>query len=70
MINNRFNVVYHLLCVVFKQINMENEKKILLGKKGEDKYKGWVLPLNTWNTIQKMWFKNGEIKVWNKKIKL
>ena len=70
MINNRFNVVYYLLCVVFKQINMENEKKILLGKKGEDKYKGWVLQPNTWTTIQKMWFKNGEIKVWNKKIKL
>jgi len=29
MINNRFNVVYHLLCVVFKQINMENKGHIL-----------------------------------------
>ena len=49
-------------------INMENDKKILLGKKGEDKYKGWMLPPDTWTTLQKMWIENGEIKVWNKKI--
>jgi hypothetical protein len=47
---------------------MENDKKILLGKKGEDKYKGWILPPDTWTTIQKMWIESGEIKIWNKKI--
>ena len=47
---------------------MENEQKILIGKKGEDKYKGWILPPNTWTTIQKMWIDNGDIKVWNRKI--
>jgi len=47
---------------------MENDKKILLGKKCEDKYKGWILPPNTWITIQKMWGENGKIKIWNKKI--
>lgn len=48
---------------------MENENKILLGKKSEDKYKGWLLPPNTWTTVQKMYIENGEIKVLNKKIK-
>jgi hypothetical protein len=47
---------------------MENDKKILLGKKGEDKYKGWILPTDTWTTIQKVCIENGEIKIWNKKI--
>lgn len=45
---------------------MENNKKILLGKKGEDKYKSWILPPNTWTTIQEMWIENGVIKVWEK----
>jgi hypothetical protein len=45
----------------------ENNKKILIGKKEEDKYKGWILPPNNWTTIQKMWIENGEIKVYNKK---
>ena len=39
---------------------MENEQKILIGKKGEDKYKGWILPPNTWTTIPKMWIDNGD----------
>jgi hypothetical protein len=47
---------------------MESEKKILLGKKSEDKYEGWILPPNTWTKIQKMWIENGEIKVLDKKI--
>jgi hypothetical protein len=47
---------------------MENNKKIVLGKKSEDKYKGWILPPDTWTTIQKVLIENGEIKVLNKKI--
>ena len=63
---NIFVVMFQFLTDNF--INMENDKKILLGKKCEDKYKGWILPPNTWITIQKMWGENGKIKIWNKKI--
>jgi hypothetical protein len=42
------------------------EDKIIIGKKGEDMYKGWIFPPNTWTTIQEMWIENGKIKVRNK----
>lgn len=46
---------------------MKKEKGKLLGKKPIDKYKGWILPPDSWITIQRMCVENGEIKVWNKR---
>ncbi len=42
------------------------DNKILIGYKGEDKYKNYTIHPSTWTTIQKIHVEHGEIKVWNR----
>jgi hypothetical protein len=41
---------------------MEKEDKILIGVKGEKQQE----PLFHWETIEKWWIENGEIKIWKR----
>lgn len=47
---------------------MNSDERVLIGKKGKDEFEGWLHPPNTWTTVFKMWFENGEIKVWKRKL--
>jgi hypothetical protein len=41
---------------------MEKDDKILIGVKGEKQHE----PLFNWETIEKWWIENGEIKIWKR----
>ncbi len=43
-----------------------NGKSVMIGRKGEDEYKDWLMPPSSWTIVQEMWMEDGIIKVRSK----